>query len=351
MRFRVPRPVPFRRKAADAALLEQLLLGGAAAVRYPRWAVRRALLAADVAGIMALVVLLPRAPLPQPAPKARSVPTVSAACQSGPARSVIVESRYRSRILAGPHALYIYVPAGYCASSGRYPVVYLLHGAPGSAADWLTNTGVQQTMDQLIAQGRVPPMLIVMPDGNYGELGDTFWANGNAAAGFGRAEDYVVQEIVPFVDATYRTIAGRAGRAIGGLSAGAYGSVNIAVHHPDMFGAVAAMSGFYRAGLTDGGVDLFAGDAQLQHANSPIELLDDVSEIRSVALYFDVGDQDPFFVEDSKDFDRELTARGIDHEFHIYPGAHTWDYWAAHLPDALRFVGQHLQPAPACGTG
>ena len=242
----------------------------------------------------------------------------------------------------------IYVPPEYDAPENArraYPVLYLLHGAPGGYRDWTDAAGLQSTADQLIAQGVLPPLLIVTPDGNYGALGDSQWVNGNTAAGFGRVEDFVVDEALPAIDQRYRTIADRAHRAIGGLSAGAYGAFNIAVRHPELFSIVAIHSGFYRAQPIDDGTDLFEGNQTEQDANSPIEHLDDVAAPVALAIYFDVGRADPWFVDDAEELDQALTARGIPHEFHEFAGGHTWAYWSAHVTNALRFVGAHLPHA------
>ncbi|MBC8162840.1 MAG: hypothetical protein H7Z42_16650, partial [Roseiflexaceae bacterium] len=174
---------------------------------------------------------------------------------------------------------------------------------------------------------------------------DSQWVNGNTAAGFGRVEDFIVDEALPAIDQRYRTIPDRAHRAIGGLSAGAYGAFNIAVRHSEQFSIVAVHSGFYRAQPTDDGTDVFDFDQAERDANSPIEHLDDITAPAALAIYFDVGRADPWFVDDAEELDRVLTARGIPHEFHEFAGSHTWFYWSAHIADALRFVGAHLPHA------
>jgi len=108
-----------------------------------------------------------------------------------------------------------------------------------------------------------------------------------------------------------------------------------------MFSITALHSGFYTAQPIDGGVDVFAGERQEQRANSPVDNLDNIAAIKCLAIYFAVGADDPWFVDDAKALDRALTAR---HHAQVpyLRGAHSWEYCSAHLADALRFVGAHL---------
>lgn len=261
-------------------------------------------------------------------------------------RGTVAQIQIPSTLLGGMRDANIYLPAGYDApnrADKRYPTLYLLHGAPGGYDDWVASAGLQSTADELIADGILPPIIIVMPDGNYGELGDSQWVNGNAEAGFGHVEDFVIDELIPGIDARYRTLTDRQDRAIGGLSAGAYGAFNIFMHHPQLFGTVMAHSGFYRAQPTDDGTDLFAGDEAAQHANSPLEHLDEVQLLYQTGIYIDVGTSDPWFVDDSEELDEALTARHIAHVFNEFPGGHSWDYWTEHLADALTFLGTRLE--------
>lgn len=258
--------------------------------------------------------------------------------------STLVTAHIESAILQGDRVATVYLPAGYTYSPNqRYATLYMLHGAPGAYRDWTDNANLQATADRLIAAHVLPPTIIVVPDGNYGALGDTQWVNGNTGAGFGRIEDFVVDELVPAIDARYRTLPDRTERAIGGLSAGAYGAVNLAFRHPDVWSIVAVHSGFYRAQPTDNGTDVFAGDDDAHHANSPIEQIGTNPAIRTLAIYFDVGSDDPWFVDDTREFDEALSVAGIPHTFKIFSGGHTWEYWAEHASDSLAFVGEHLR--------
>lgn len=137
----------------------------------------------------------------------------------------------------------VYLPPGYESGSTRYPTTYVLTGFTGRGTMLLNDAGwdenIAERMDRLIAEGKVRPMILVMPD-CLTRIGGSQYLNSPAV---GRYEDHVVQELVPFVDNKYRTIAGREHRALVGKSSGGYGSVILAMRHPDVFGLMASHSG------------------------------------------------------------------------------------------------------------
>jgi enterochelin esterase family protein len=137
----------------------------------------------------------------------------------------------------------IYLPPDYDASNARYPVVFVLAGFTGRGITFLNDAPWGETMaermDRLIAQGKVQPMILVMPD-CFTRLGGSQYINSPAV---GRYEDHVTQELVAFVDEKYRTLADRDHRAVVGKSSGGYGAIILALRHPDVFGLMASHSG------------------------------------------------------------------------------------------------------------
>jgi enterochelin esterase family protein len=137
----------------------------------------------------------------------------------------------------------IYLPPGYDTGERRYPTVYLLTGFNSrgtmllNEAPWDEN--IAQRMDRLIDSGAIQPMIVVMPD-CLTQYGGSQYINSSAS---GRYEDHLIQEVVPFVDACYRTRAGRDDRAVAGKSSGGYGALMLAMRHPDVFGMAASHSG------------------------------------------------------------------------------------------------------------
>ncbi len=156
----------------------------------------------------------------------------AAAAQLAQAGEVTLRS-LKSKALNADYRFTIYLPDGYESGRLRYPVLYLLHGNGGDENEWLVKGQVQPTADTLIREGRVQPLIIVMPSG-----GTTWWVDGNQDM----AETALIKELIPHIDASYRTINARDGRMIGGLSAGGYGSVNAVFKYPELFVAAAALS-------------------------------------------------------------------------------------------------------------
>ena len=137
----------------------------------------------------------------------------------------------------------IYLPLGYDDSATRYPVVYLLTGFTGRGTILLNDSAfdenIQERLDRLILASEVQPMIVVMPD-CFTRYGGSQYLNSSAT---GRYEDYLIEELIPFIDQHYRTRAEAGYRAIAGKSSGGYGALVQAVRHPDIFGALACHSG------------------------------------------------------------------------------------------------------------
>lgn len=137
----------------------------------------------------------------------------------------------------------VYLPPGYDGRQRRYPSVYVLSGFNGRGTMQLNDTPGDETppqrLDRLIASGAVQPMVVVMPD-CLTRLGGSQYINSSAT---GRYEDHLIGELVPFVDAKYRTVAHRNARAVAGKSSGGYGAVMLAMRHPQVFGLTASHSG------------------------------------------------------------------------------------------------------------
>ena len=136
----------------------------------------------------------------------------------------------------------IYLPPSYAdRPTRRYPAVYLLHGYQGSHKQWMAGGkewNIRDVMDQLIRDGKVREMILVMPDANN-RYGGSFYTNSVAT---GNWEDYISQDLVVFVDAKYRTLPAAASRGIAGHSMGGYGALKLAMKHPDRFGAAYGLS-------------------------------------------------------------------------------------------------------------
>ena len=139
--------------------------------------------------------------------------------------------------------VYCYVPPGYDASAQRYPTIYFLSGVTGTGRMLLNHSAFEEALDarldRLINTRAMPPAIVVMPD-CMTRFGGSQYTNSSAT---GRYEDYLIDEIVPFVDQQLRTLPGRDHRGVTGKSSGGYGALRLAMRHPDAFGALGSHAG------------------------------------------------------------------------------------------------------------
>ncbi len=239
----------------------------------------------------------------------------------------------------------IYLPPDYETSSRTYPVLYLLHGLGDDQTGWIQFGEVKKIADNAIINGEATPMVIVMPDANTGEVGYF-----NIPSKNWMYEDFFFNELMPHVESKYRIKSDKRFRAISGLSMGGGGTLTYALHRPDLFSAAAPLSS--ATGSTDVeeslkrirryGFEFTRDEMQsLLKANHPLELIKDIplNKLNSVRWYIDCGDDDYLF-EDNSLLHIAFSKRGINHEYRVRDGAHTWTYWRESLPTVLEFVSQ-----------
>lgn len=225
----------------------------------------------------------------------------------------------------------VYLPPGYADSSRRYPTLYLLHGMNGSCESW-ASIGLAPAADRLIREGRIQPMLVVMPEGEKG-----YWLN--HADGGPRWGDYLLDEVVPLVDSTYRTLPARQSRAIGGNSMGGHGALQTALNHPDLFAVVGAHSpGLRRYTETFP----FFGDPDYFAEHDPLTLARVSGDLGRIAIWVDTGEEDPWRGR-AQELHDILAARGAPHEWRLFEGKHDRAYWHDHLGDYLLFYSRSLR--------
>jgi S-formylglutathione hydrolase FrmB len=265
-------------------------------------------------------------------------PSHPAAISSG----TVTDLHVRSPALGGRTMdVRVYLPPGYRAHPDRrYPVLYLLHGYPGDTGAFLEVGGMGVREDVLVDAGRMAPTILVMPPGSTSLLGhDTEWADGVGKDS--RWETYMTRDVVRAVDRRLRTIPSASGRAIGGLSEGGYGALNIALHHPGEFGTIESWSGYEEAFHLP---HVFGGSARLLAYDSPMSWLPHVAaRLRAghVFVWFYSGTADRLRHQNAR-FAAELTALGVDHRFFTAPGRHNWRLWRAEADQALLVASQHL---------
>jgi enterochelin esterase-like enzyme len=268
-----------------------------------------------------------------------------------PLGQVLEGLHYSSAILGRDVNYAVYLPPDYAVSTRRYPVVYLLHGYTDDESGWIQFGEVNMAADRAIAGREIPPMIIVMPD-----AGVTFYINDSQNKV--RYEDMFIQEFIPHIDAAYRTRPGKGFRGISGLSMGGWGTLLLAMRHPDLFAACAAFSS---ALWTDEdyttledkmyerilgplfGFGLAGKDRLTPHfrAYNPLDLARTtaVESLKKVRYYIDCGDDD-FLFKGNAAIHVILAERKIPHEFRARDGAHTWSYWRTGIVEGLKFIGQ-----------
>lgn len=240
-------------------------------------------------------------------------------------------------ISVGGRSVRVYLPPSYALQPGTsFPVVYFLHGYPSTELQWLSGAQLPGVLDQLIAARVVPPLLAVLPDGNGRATSDAEW--GDTVRG-DRIEDWLVDAVVPAVDARYRTL-GAHHRGIAGLSAGGFGALNIATRHPQLFDWAASYSGYAVARR-----DLFAGPSAA--ANSPLLTVTRVAVQERMPLYVGVGTGDGRYLDSNEAFAAELRRLGWEPvSYDVVPGGHGWVAWRLELVHSLEWLGT-LWPAAA----
>jgi enterochelin esterase-like enzyme len=219
----------------------------------------------------------------------------------------------------------IYLPPGYRAHPHRrYPVLYLLHGVPGRPGAFVQTVRLGVVQDELVALHRARPMILAMPFGSTGSFTDKEWANG-----VGRHdawETFMARDVVRAVDARYRTIRSGHARAIGGLSEGGYGALNIAVHHPGEFRVVESWSGYEHA---DDIGSIFGHEPALLRMNSPqLTVAAAAARLRAAhtMFWFYTGTDDRA-VRENRTFANTLARLHLHHRFFLVRGGHNWALW------------------------
>jgi enterochelin esterase-like enzyme len=242
-----------------------------------------------------------------------------------------LDERFRSVALNGAVHARVVLPPGYAGTKRRYPVVYFLHGLPASAAAYRGNDWLIDALEQ------AGPAILVIPQGARGSDTDPEYLNWGAGRDW---ETYVSHEVPRYVDAHFRTIRSRNGRALIGVSAGGYGATILGLHHLARFGVIESWSGYFQP--TDPtGTEVLAREPAASAANLVVSLRTAERRLPTfVGLY--VGRSDARFYEDNVRFAAELAAAGVPHTFAVYPGGHQTSLWQRHAVAWLRLALRHL---------
>ena len=243
----------------------------------------------------------------------------------------------------------VVLPASYAKNKAAYPVLYLLHGGGGHFRSWLIQPPNKQLVQTVADQFNI---IIVMPEGEpFGWYLDSPFNLEN------KFETHVINEVIPKIDQTYRTVKNKKGRVITGLSMGGHGAMYLSTRHPDLFCAAGSMSGALDMNFSKYRIDktfnqtlkerylkLLGTDdptTELFTKNSVINMIDKIKQ-NGLAITIDCG-VDDFLLDVNREFHNRLVYNNIPHDYTERPGAHTWEYWENSLPYHVLFFYKILK--------
>lgn len=224
----------------------------------------------------------------------------------------------------------VITPEGYQKSNRRLPVVYLLHGYSGNYATYV------KSFKELSKQVDKYDFIVIGVDGNY----SSWYFDSPIDPNF-RYETYIIEELIPFIDSKYKTVASREGRAISGLSMGGHGALYLSLKHQNVFGAAGSMSGGvdFRPFPENWDIKKRLGSItefpENWDKNTVVNLLD-LLENNNMKLTIDCG-VDDFFIDVNRELHKRMLDLKINHDYIERPGKHNIEYWENSLKFQLLF--------------
>lgn len=241
----------------------------------------------------------------------------------------------------------VVLPASYAKSKAAYPALYLLHGGIGHYRDWLEKTPDKELLQRLADTFN---LIIVLPEGEV----FSYYIDSPVNKG-SQFESYIIKDVIPKIDNTYRTNRSSKARVISGLSMGGYGALYLSARHPDLFCAAGSMSGALNPDMMG-----WKLPPEMSHniknafgsIMGPIESVDysvysiinmaDIIKRNGTRLIFDCG-VDDFLIEPNRELHRRLVFNQTPHDYSERPGGHSWDYWQNSLPYHVLFFHEVLK--------
>lgn len=261
----------------------------------------------------------------------------------------IEQDSVKSKILNQSVSYSVYLPDGYDTDQRSYPVIYLLHGYGDNHTTWIEKGNISWHADGAIKSGKIPPVIIVMPDAGVSMYVNSFDNKNNY-------EDFFIKEFIPSIESSYRIKKNKNSRGIMGHSMGGWGCMLYALKYPDLFVASAPMS----AGIHDDNDIITYDDNRWEivfgsifghnlkstdrlnedwYKNSILKIVEGMpqSDLQKVKIRISSGDQD-FLLKGSILLHLALSRRSINHQLRIKEGAHTWSYWRSDITEVLEFI-------------
>ena len=226
-------------------------------------------------------------------------------------RGTVHIHRYESKTLEITRGLNVYTPPGYITGPKvDYPVFYLLHGGGDNERGWSTIGRANVILDNLIAEEKAVPMILVMPDGH-------------APVTEGVDNPFhrdLIEEIIPFIEAQYRVKTGLENRALAGLSMGGFQTLDIGISRLDLFGWIGVFSG----GIRD----------TYEQSHGPFL---DTANQKLKLFWIGIGKTD-FLWERNENLLKLLRKKNVKHTFHLSEGGHTWKNWRHYLHEFFQLI-------------
>jgi S-formylglutathione hydrolase FrmB len=228
----------------------------------------------------------------------------------------------------------VLLPCFYHTGSGRFPVLYLLHGLYGNYLNWDTRTNLERYAQKY-------EMIVVMPDA------DDSWYTNSATDPKDRFEDYIAKDLVAEIDGKFRTLRSRHSRAIAGLSMGGYGALKVALRYHEDFAFAGSVSGALNApqdlgdlqpAFRDQLLKVFGPPGSAVRAENNVFSLLQSAGLKDLPYFYVACGSADDFLSVNRDFAAQLSSRGAAYEYHETAGGHTWDYWDRSVQDLLRSV-------------
>lgn len=241
-------------------------------------------------------------------------------------------------------------PSSYQNGNKNYPVLYLLHGGSGAFSDWHRNVSEKGLVERMAEQYE---LIIVTPG-----VGPASYYYDSPMLDSVRYETYIIAELIPQIDQSFRTLAQKESRAITGLSMGGHGAITLSAKHPELFIAAGSMSGVmnidtrmwkvpedFRTLRLQGQQAMLGKDLNYDGPKfstyTAVGLVDQM-KTNGLALIIDCGVED-FLIDTNRQMHQLLLENGTPHEYIERPGAHTWPYWTEALPVHLLFFDEYLK--------
>ncbi|WP_462410071.1 alpha/beta hydrolase [Neobacillus sp. Marseille-QA0830] len=243
----------------------------------------------------------------------------------------------------------VYIPPNY-STKKKYPVLYLLHGKDGNQNSWMygflgiSAINIQQKADKLIKEHKIQPLIIVSPqiDNSYG-VNSLYETKEYKDYSKGMYEDYIVHDLIPYIDKHFSTLTTRENRFIGGLSMGGFAALHIAFRHPDLFSKVGGHSPALRKDPASGtDISWLFPSQKEREERDPLYLAKNLKP-GELKIYLDNGEKDhDWLIEGNEILVDTLKQKGIDVQYKESPGGHDYKYWSSQTKNYLMFyAGNH----------